>query len=147
MAWLLRDTRGGMLLGGSMLSAIAVGMGLSAAFSPSVPRPGIAGLAGAILLAGAVLCWIRAAALLLLAGRPVLGQLNDSRWRTGAPVDPRVRWLSLPPVDDGEAEWNWTRVNLLLGVARIRCERVHLADTWTFIAAAVFVVWTAALFL
>jgi hypothetical protein len=147
MAWLLRDTRGSMLLSGSMLSAIAVGIGLEAAFSRSVLRPGAAGLACAVLLGAVVLCWLRAAALLLLAGRPVLGQLNDSRWRTGAPVDPRVRWLSLPPVEDGEAAWNWTQVNLLLGAARIRRERVHLADTWTFIAVAAFGVCTALLFL
>jgi hypothetical protein len=147
MAWLLRDTRGSMLLGGGMLSAVAVGIGLEAAFSPSVPRPGLAGLACAVLLGGVILCWIRAAALLLLAGRPVLGQLNDSRWRTGAPVDPRVRWLTLPPMEGGQAAWNWTQVNLLLGAARIRRERVHLADTWTFIAAAAFGVWTAVLFL
>ena len=31
MAWLLRDTRGSMLLGGSVLSAIAVGIRLGAA--------------------------------------------------------------------------------------------------------------------
>jgi hypothetical protein len=127
-----------------MLRAIALGIGLEATFSPAVLRPGLAGL---LLLAGAVACWIRAAALLLLAGRPVLDQLNDSRWRTGAPVDPRVPWLSLPTAQDTEAEWNWARVNLLLGAARIRRERIHLADTWTFIAAAAFAVWTAVLFL
>jgi hypothetical protein len=85
-------------------------------------------------------------ALLLLAGRPLLDQLSDFRWRTGAPVDPRVRWLSVPSAADSEAAWNWTRVNLLLSAARARRERLHLADTWTFVAMAVFVVWTAVLF-
>jgi hypothetical protein len=147
MAGLLRDTRGSMLLGGTMLSAIAAGIALEAAFSRSVLRPSVAGLAFAVLLGAVVLCWLRATALLLLAGRPVLGQLNESRWRTGAPVDPRVRWLTLPPISGGEAAWNWTQVNLLLGAARIRLERVHLADTWTFIAVAAFCVWTVSLFL
>jgi hypothetical protein len=147
MAWLLRDTRGSMLVGGGLLSAIAVGLGAEAASSPAVLRPGAAGLASTALLGGVILCWIRAAALLLLSGRPMLGQLNDFRWRTGAPVDPRVRWLSVPPLADSEAAWNWTRVNLLLAAARIRRERVHLADTWAFIATAAFAVWTALLFL
>jgi hypothetical protein len=33
MAWLLRDTRSSMILGGSVLSAITVAIGLEAAFS------------------------------------------------------------------------------------------------------------------
>jgi hypothetical protein len=107
----------------------------------------VTGLACAVMLGGLVLCWLRAGALLLLAGRPVLNQLNEHRWRTGAPVDPRVRWPILPPIEDNAAEWNWTRVNLLLAVARIRRERIHLADTWTFITAACFLVWTAVIFL
>jgi hypothetical protein len=147
MAWLLRDTRGSMLLGGSVLSGLAAGIGVETAFSPSVLRPGLAGLACGVALIALVGCWIRAGVLLLLAGRPVLDQLNDHRWRSGAPVDPRVRWLSLPPIEDSEAEWNWARVNLLLGAARIRRERSHLGDTWTFITVAVFLVWTALVFL
>jgi len=147
MAWLLRDTRGGMLLGGSVLSAITVGIALEAAFSSSVLRPGIAGLVCLGLLGGLILCWLRAAVLLLLAGRPVLDQLNDQRWRAGAPVDPRVRWLTLPAIEDSADAWNWTRVNLLLGAARIRGERIHLADTWTFITAACFLAWTVTVLL
>ena len=132
MAVLLRDTRGSMLLGGSVLSALTIGIALEAAFSPSVLRPGLAGVLGVSLLGCVILCWLRAAALLLLAGRPVLDQLNDHRWRTGAPLDPRVRWLAMPSVEDSEAAWTWTRVNLMLGAARVRRERTHLADTWTF---------------
>jgi hypothetical protein len=147
MARLLRDTRGSMLLGGSVLSAITIGIALEAAFSSSVLRPGVAGLAGAGLLCVLILCWLRAGVLLLLAGRPVLDQLNDQRWRAGAPVDPRVRWLTLPPIADSEDAWNWTRVNLLLGAARIRMERIHLADTWTFITAACFLGWTVTVLL
>jgi hypothetical protein len=147
MAWLLRDARGGMLLAASLLTAITIGIGMEAAFSPAVLRAGLAGIASATVLAVLLGCWLRAAALLLLAGRPVLDQLNAHRWRTGAPVDPRVRWLSLPPSGPGAAAWDWTSVNLLLGAVRIRCERVQLADTWTFVTAAVFGVWTALIFL
>jgi hypothetical protein len=142
MAGLLRDTRGSRLLGGSVLSALTIGIAVEAAFSPSVLRPGLAGVTCVSLLGGVILCWLRAAALLLLASRPVLDQLNDHRWRTGAPVDTRVRWLTLPSIEDSEAAWNWTRVNLMLSAARIRRERIHLADTWTFITAACFLIWT-----
>ena len=147
MAELLRDTRGSMLLGGSVLSALTIGIALEAAFSPSVLRPGLAGVLGVSLLGCVILCWLRAAALLLLASRPVLDQLNDHRWRTGAPLDPRVYWLTMPSVEDSEAAWTWTRVNLMLGAARVRRERTHLADTWTFITVACFLVWTVALLL
>jgi len=84
--------------------------------------------------------------LLLLAGRPVLDQLNDQRWRAGAPLDPRrVRWLTIAPSEENVDAW--ARVNLLLGAARIRRERIHLVDTWTFITAACFLAWTAAILL
>ena len=146
MAWLLRDTRGSMLLDGSVLSAITIGIAVEAAFSPSVLRPTAAGLACAALLAGLVMCWLRAGVLLLLAGRPVLDQLNDQRWRAGAPLDPRrVRWLTIAPAEKNVDAW--ARVNLLLGAARIRRERIHLVDTWTFITAACFLAWTVTVLL
>ena len=147
MATMLRDTRGGMLLGGSVLSALTIGIALEAALSPSVLRVGLAGAASVSLLGCVILCWLRAAALLLLASRPVLDQLDQHRWRTGAPVDPRVRWLTMPSVEDSEVAWTWTQVNLMLGAARIRRQRLHLADTWTFITVAFFLAWTVAVLL
>jgi len=147
MAGLLRNTRGSMLLGGSVLSALTIGIALEAALSPSVARPGLAGVVGVSLLGCVILCWLRAAALLLLASRPVLDQLNEHRWLTGAPLDPRVSWLTMPTVEDSEAVWTWTRVNLMLGAARIRRERLHLADTWTLITVACFLAWTVAVLL
>ena len=147
MAGLLRNTRGSMLLGGSVLSALTIGIALEAAFSPSVLRPGLAGVVCLSLLGCVIVCWLRAAALLLLAGRPVLDQLNDHRWRTGAPLDPRVRWLRTPTAGDSSAAWSWGHVNMMIGAARVRRERIHLADTWTFITAACFLVWTVAVLL
>ena len=147
MAVLLSSTRGSMILGGSVLSALIIGIAVQAAFSPSVLRPGLAGVLSVSLLGCVIVCWLRATALLLLAGRPVLDQLNDHRWRTGAPLDPRVRWLSTPSVGDGEAAWSWPHVNMMLGAARVRRERIQLADTWTFIAVACFLLWTATVLL
>ena len=147
IAVLLSNTRGSMILGGSFLSALAIGIAVEAAFSPSVLRPGLAGVVGVSLLGGMIVCWLRAAALLLLAGRPVLDQLNDHRWRTGAPLDPRVRWLSMPTAGESQAAWSWTRVNMMLGAARVRRERIQKAGTWTFITVACFLLWTAAILL
>lgn len=147
MATLLRDPRGSTILGGSVLSALTIGIAIEAAFSPSVLRPGLAGVVSVSLLDCVVMCWLRAAALLLLAGRPVLDQLNDHRWRTGAPLDPRIRWLSAPAAGDSEAAWSWARVDMMLGAARVRRERIHLAGTWTFITVACFLLWTAAVLL
>jgi len=147
MAALLRNTRCSTILGGSFLSALAIGIAVEAVFSPSVLRPGLAGVVSVSLLGCVIVCWLRAAALLLLAGRPVLDQLNDHRWRTGAPLDPRVRWLSTTTADDSEAAWSWTQVNMMLGAARVRRERIQLAETWTFITVACFLLWTAAVLL
>jgi hypothetical protein len=147
MAMLLRNTRGSTILGGSVLSALTIGIAIEAAFSPSVLRPGLAGVVSVSLLGCVIMCWLRAAALLLLASRPVLDQLNDHRWRTGAPLDPRVRWLSAPAVGDSEAAWSWARVDMMLGAARVRRERIHLAGTWTFVTVACFLLWTAAVLL
>jgi hypothetical protein len=144
---LLGNTRGSTILGGSVLSALTIGIALEAMFSPSVLRPGLAGAVTVSLLGCVILCWLRAAALLLLAGRPLLDQLNDHRWRTGAPLDPRVRWLSTPSIEDGQATWSWARVNMMLGAARVRRERIQLAQTWTFITVACFLLWTAAVLL
>ena len=69
IAVLLSNTRGSTILGGSFLSALAIGIAVEAAFSPSVLRPGLAGVVGVGLLGGMIVCWLRAAALLLLAGR------------------------------------------------------------------------------
>jgi hypothetical protein len=146
MAWLLRSTRGSLFLGGSILSALSVGIALEAAFSPSVLRPGLAGVVCLSLLSALILCWLRAASLMLLASRPVLDQLNDHRWRTGAPLDPRVRWLTGSSAD-GEAAWDWAQVNLMLGAVRVRRERSQAADTWAFITVACFLAWTVTVLL
>jgi len=146
MAVLLSNTRGSTILGGSVLAALTIGIAVEAAFSPSVLRPGPAGVLSVSLLSCVIVCWLRAAALMLLAGRPVLEQLNDHRWRTGAPLDPRVRWLSTPGAD-GDAVWSWARVNMMLSAARVRRERIHRAGTWTFITVACFLLWTAAVLL
>jgi hypothetical protein len=147
MAGLLRDTRGNMLLSGIVLGAATIGIALETAFSGRPVRPDAAGVVNAALLCGLLLCWLRAVILLALAGRPALNTLSELRWRTGAPLDPRARWLTLPPADTSPEEWAWTRAHLLLAAARLARYRTQLADTWAFITATYFLVWTATVFL
>jgi hypothetical protein len=147
MAELLRDTRGNTLLGGIVLGAATIGIALEAAFPGRAVRPDAAGAVNAALLCGLLSCWLRAAILLALAGRPVLNTLSELRWKTGAPLDPRARWLTLPPTHTCPEEWTWTRAHLLLGAARLARYRTQLAGTWAFITAAYLLVWTAIVFL
>jgi hypothetical protein len=147
MAWLLRDTRGSMFLGGGMLSAITVGIGLEAAFSAHAIRAGAAGAVNVSLLAGLLLCWLTAVIMLARANRPVHSMLSEMRWKTGAPIDPRAGWLTLPPAGSDPEEWTWTRALLLLGAARLARRRTQVADTWTYVTAAYFLVWTALILL
>jgi hypothetical protein len=147
MAWLLRDTRTSVILGGSMLSAITVAIGLQAAFSGQAVRPGVVGAVNAGLLSGLLLCWLTAVIMLVLASRPVHNALSEMRWKTGAPVDPRAGWLTLPPTGADPAEWTWTRAHLLLGAARLARRRAQIADTWTYITAGYFGVWIVVILL
>jgi hypothetical protein len=146
MAGALRDTRGNMLMDGGVLGAITIGIALEAALSARVLLPGAPGVLNVGLLCGLLLCWLRAITLLALAGRPVLNALSEIRWVTGAPLDPRARWLTLPSEGDS-GEWTWIRAHLLLGAARLARYRIQLAVTWTYATAAFFLVWTAIILL
>jgi hypothetical protein len=142
MASLLLDTRSGLLLGGIVLSAITIGIGLETAISGRVLHSGPIGVFNVGLLLPLLVCWLTAIVLLARAGRPVHHALSEVRWRTGAPLDPRSRWLTLPPAETTPEEWAWTRAHLLLAAARMNRARIQLADTWTYITAAFFLIWT-----
>jgi hypothetical protein len=106
MAWLLRDTRSSMFLGGGVLSAITIAIGLEATFSGRAMRPGVLGAVNAGLLAGLLVCWLTAVVMLAVANRPVHNVLSEMRWKTGAPIDPRAGWLTLPPAgSDPQPGW------------------------------------------
>ena len=147
MAWLLRDTRSSMFLGGGVLSAITVAIGLEAAFSGHAIRSGVLGAVNAGLLCGLLLCWLTAVIMLAVANRPVHNALSEIRWKTGAPIDPRARWLTLPPAGSDPREWAWARAHLLLGAARLARRRTQVADTWTYITAGCFLLWTVVILL
>jgi hypothetical protein len=145
MAGLLRETRSEILAAGSMLAAIIVGIALETGFAARALQPGAIRAFNIVLLLGLLFCLLTAAALLALAGRPVIHALNELRWVTGAPVDPRPGWVTLPPVDADPEQWTWIRAHLLAGAARLTWQRVQRADTWTFVTATYFLGWTAVL--
>ena len=143
MAELINNTRPVMFLCGGLLAALAVSIAVEAAFAPSPFPTGVAGIAGGLLLAALMLCWLTAVTLLTLAGRPILGIVSDHRWKAGAPLDPRARWLNLPPVTATRDEWVWVRAHMLIAAARIRMSRVQAALLWTLATTALFLAWTA----
>jgi hypothetical protein len=147
MAGLLRDTRGRALADGCLLGAIAVGFALEAGLSARVRQPGLAGVVNLGLLCGIVCCWLVAVLLLARASRPALGALTGLRSATGAPVDPRPPWVTLPPAGADPARWSWDRAYLLLAAARSAGERMQLADTWTYFTGGCFLAWTAIIIL
>jgi hypothetical protein len=142
MADLMRDTRAGLLADGCILGAITFGVALEAGLSAHALRPGLAGLLNLGLLVGVLACWLTAAVLLARAGRPVLNAVSELRWVTGAPLDPRAGWLTVPPADADPAEWSWNRAHLLVGAARLARYRMLFADTWTYLAGGCFLAWT-----
>jgi hypothetical protein len=143
MAGLLRDTRAERLTTGGILAAIMIGFALEAGLSAQVLPPSLAGaLMNLAVLCGLLLSWLIAVLVLAWASRPMLSALSELRWVTGAPLDPRPRWLTVPPPGAYADEWTWTRAHLLLAAARLARYRVQVAETWTCITAGCFLVWT-----
>ncbi|HZR53783.1 MAG TPA: hypothetical protein VFB06_30280 [Streptosporangiaceae bacterium] len=147
MAQLLNNTRPTMVLDGGILAALTLGISLEAGLARSPLWQGMAGIAAGALLACLIASWLTAVTKLLLAGRPILGIVSDHRWKAGAPLDPRAKWLTLPPIKATPEEWIWVRAHLLIGAARIRMDRVQRALTWTVITTALFLAWTVMAFL
>lgn len=142
MADLLRDTRWSMVTDGCLLGAVATGLALEAGHYAGAGQPVLAGVVNLSLLAGILVCWLTAACLLAWAGRPVLNAVSELRWRTGSPLDPRPKWVNLPPVGADPADWTWERAYLLVGAASWSWYRTHFADTWTYLAGGCFLALT-----
>lgn len=145
MAALLRDTAPGLTTSAAALGTITIGLAVEAAALPMAPRPLPAIVACGGLFGVLVLCWLRAAALLVLAGLPLSRALGQQRAHTGSPLDPRAPWASIPAQQAGAGQWRWARVHQLLSQARLRSERVQLALNWSLVTTAAFLAWTAVL--
>lgn len=142
MADLLRDIRACMVTDGCLLGGVTVGFGLEAGQAALALRAGLAGVIDLGLLGAIAVCWLAAAFLLARASRPVLNAASGLRRVTGAPLDPRPGWVTLPPVGADPAEWTWDRAYLLLGAAQMARHRMRYADTWTYVTGGCFLTWT-----
>jgi hypothetical protein len=145
MAELLRDSRPGMVISGVTVAAVTVGVVVEAVAVPVNLHAGAGTVVCLGLLAGLALSVVRTAALMLLAGRPLMNQLGELRRQTGAPVDPTVPWtpvrsLPLPP-----RSAVWDRAQHVLAAAHFRNARMHLALGWATVAMIGFCAWSLAL--
>lgn len=147
MADLLRDLRGSVMTDVSLLGAIAIGFALEARLGAQALRPTLVGAIDLALLGGIVFCWLATVLLLARASRPVFNALSELRWVTGAPLDPRPGWVTLPPAGADPAEWTWNRAYLLLGAAYWTRYRMQFADTWTYFTGGCFLTWTLVIIL
>lgn len=143
MADLARDTQGSIMADGCLLGASMIGFALERGFAARALRPSLIGVVNLGLLDVMLVCWLVAVFLLARASRPVLSTVNELRWVTGAPLDPRASWVTLPPVGVDPAEWTWNRAYLLLGAARLARYRMQFADTWAYLTGGYFLAWTA----
>jgi hypothetical protein len=146
MAALLHDSRPGALICGAAAGAIAIGTAIEAAALPLISRagPGITVVAGLFLIL--VLCLLRTVTLLVMSGLPLCRLLDEQRVRTGAPLDPRARWATIPaPGDVPGPSWGWGRAYLLLSQARFRVERIQAALNWALVTTGAFLAFTGAL--
>ena len=124
MAALLHDSRPGVLVGGAAAGAIALGTAIEAAALPLISRTGPGVAVVGILFLILVLCLLRTVTLFVMSGLPLGRVLDEQRVRTGAPLDPRARWATIPaPGDVPGLPWGWDRAYLLLSQARFRAER------------------------
>jgi hypothetical protein len=142
MADLTRDIRGSLITDGCLLGAITIGFAMEAGLSARALRPSLAGVISLGLVGAIFCCWLITVILLARASRPALNTVSELRWVTGAPLDPRPGWVTLPPVGANPAEWTWNRAYLLLGAARLARYRMQYADTWTYFTGGCFLAWT-----
>ena len=133
MAALLHDSRPGVLVCGAAVGAIAIGTAIEAVALPLISRtgPGIVVVGGLFVIL--VLCLLRTVTLLAMSGLPLSRVLDQQRVCTGAPLDPRAPWATIPEpgdVPDIEGPWGWARAHLLLSQARFRVGRIQAAMNW-----------------
>lgn len=146
MAALIRDTRPYLVVSSAVAAAVLIGLAVEAATVP-VGGPGPGAVAAGALFALVAFCLLRTLTLIVLAGLPLSQSLSRQRVTSGAPLDPRAPWASVPSPGTFAEPWGWTRAHLLLSQARFRAERIQSATTWALITTAAFLACTAVVLL
>src|ERR1700760_5071293 len=146
MAALIRDTRPSLVVSGSVSAAVLAGLATGSVLVPLTGRGPGTGATVALFAVGAA-CLLRALALIVLAGLPLAQSLSQQRVVSGAPLDPRAPWASIPAPGTDARSWTWARAHLLLSQARFRADRIQAATGWALVTAASFLVWTSVVLL
>jgi hypothetical protein len=146
MAALIRDTRPYLIVSSAVAGAVLIGLAVEAAIVP-VGGPGPGAVAAGALFVVVALSLLRTLTLIVLAGLPLGQALSQHRVISGAPLDPRAPWASVPRLEDPGATWGWNRAYLLLSQARFRAERIQAATTWALVTTAAFLAFSAVLLL
>ena len=146
MAALIRDTRPSLLVSGSVAAAVLAGLAAGSVLLPLTGR-GPGAVAAIALFAAVALCLLRTLTLIVLAGLPLAQSLSQQRVISGAPLDPRAPWASIPAPGTSPQAWTWARAHLLLSQARFRADRIQAAASWALATAAVFLAWTSVVLL
>ncbi len=146
MAALIRDTRPSLVVSGSVAAAVLLGLATESVLLPLTGR-GPGAVAAIALFAVVALCLLRTLTLIVLAGLPLAQSLSQQRVASGAPLDPRAPWASIPAPGTDPQAWTWARANLLLSQARFRADRIQAATSWALVTAAVFLAWTSVVLL
>jgi hypothetical protein len=114
MADLLDDTRSAAVTDTDVLGVIAIGFAVESGSPPRRCGP----------------TWSAPSTSSCSAGSRRAGWPPCSCWSgTGAPVDLKPHWVTLPPVGADPEDWSWHRAYLLLGAARQARFRMQFADT------------------
>jgi hypothetical protein len=146
MAALIRDSRPYLIVSGAVAAAVLIGLATEAALVP-VGGPGPGAVAAGALYVLVALCLLRTLILIMLAGLPLSQALSQQRVSSGAPLDPRAPWASVPPPGTFAEPWGWSRAHLLLSQARFRAERIQSAATWALVTTVAFLACTAVVLL
>jgi len=146
MAALIRDTRPSLVVSGSVAAAVLLGLATESMLLPLAGR-GPGAVAAIALFAVVALCLLRTLTLIVLAGLPLAQSLSQQRVLSGAPLDPRAPWASIPAPGTDPQAWTWARAHLLLSQARFRADRIQAATSWALVTAAVFLAWASVVLL
>ena len=146
MAVLIRDTRVSLAVSGAVAAAVLIGLATESVVLPLTGR-GAGAVATFALFVVVALCLLRTLTLIVLAGLPLGQALSQQRVTSGAPLDPRAPWASIPAPGTDPRAWAWARAHLLLSQARFRAERIQAATNWALVTAAAFLVATAVMLL
>jgi hypothetical protein len=133
------DTRWLTLISGGLLAADLAGA--AATVAELLGRRGAVAVGSVGLLVPVILGWLATAVLLLLAERPVAGELGELRRAIGARVDPSAWWAPLGVLPLPASELEWSHVVPLIAAVTIRHARARFALSAAIVTTAAFFLW------